>query len=427
VRTGEIPQIFAQFRDAVGERHWEQRIKGVKADIRGNRLLRDYLLEENEIAFGCSKCGDLLSRRRPITLREIENPEVYEALTLATQVVSMINVSSEDQAHRLVRRIHWAFKNPDEMRAIQLELMVATHFVSRGHTVRWPEMEGLGTFDLLIDGIGIDGLEIECKSISNDKGRKIHHREALEFHQLLAPQLKPIGDNLSSGLSVVLTVPKRLPRSVAERHDLARRVVSSILSGKDACFEDKVEIRIMDFDTTLLGDLKREGTPIVSNERIDAITATRNRHAMVVGRKSSGAIVLVLQSSDDDTYLEHIFDTISESAKRQLTKKRPAMFVAGLKGVRQDHLVDVAQQDRNPQQARTALQVAVTEFLSSQVRDHVIGVAFLSEASLGTKAQSHVASGGSAYVFPKRDSPFWHEDFIGLFSETGRDRLDTPS
>jgi DNA-directed RNA polymerase subunit alpha len=37
---------------------------------------------------------------------------------------------------------------------------------------------GGGTFDLLVTDIGSDGVEVECKSVSDDKGRNIHRREA---------------------------------------------------------------------------------------------------------------------------------------------------------------------------------------------------------------------------------------------------------
>ncbi len=121
-----------------------------------------------------------MARFGVIPRHEIENRALYPALSFAAQVLSIIDRSPREQAHRIVRRVHGALKKPDDMRAMQLELVAATHFARRGHSIIWPEeTDEIGTFDLLIEDIGTDGLEIECKSMSEDKGRKIHRRDAL--------------------------------------------------------------------------------------------------------------------------------------------------------------------------------------------------------------------------------------------------------
>jgi hypothetical protein len=68
-------------------------------------------------------------------------------------------------------------------------------------------------------------------------------------------------------------------------------------------------------------------------------------------------------------------------------------------------------------QPPTALRVKVSDFLASQGRDHVVGVGFISKGALRPASGGVTDSGGSAYVFPKRESPFWHSDFSGLFAE----------
>ncbi|MDR2128218.1 MAG: hypothetical protein LBP52_04010 [Burkholderiaceae bacterium] len=80
------------------------------------------------------------------------------------------------------------------------------------------------TFDLLVPDIGNSGVEVEYKSISEDKGRKIHRRDALEFFHLVASKLARICKTLKVGLSVVLTVPGRLPTSYTDRKALAELV-----------------------------------------------------------------------------------------------------------------------------------------------------------------------------------------------------------
>lgn len=341
------------------------------------------------------------------------------AISFAAQALSLIGQSSDKQKKRLIRRIHGAFQNPDEMRAIHFEMMAATHFVRRGHSIIWPdEMEETGTFDLLVENIGINGLEVECKSVSCDKGGKIHRREALEFFQLIKPQLDSASRNLRSGLAVVLTVPGRLPTSVQQKKELGQRAVDAILRAQSTSFDDGGDIRISEFDVAILGGLGSTGRPSIARETIDQVTATCNREAMVIGRQKGGAIVFVLKSLQDDTLLQYVFDTLSQSAKKQVSKTRPALFLVGLHSLGAEALLNVATQDFDPQQHPTALRVAVSKFLANQDRDHVVGVGFLSSSELAPKLHGEVESGGTAYIFPKHESSFWHQDFSGLFSSS---------
>lgn len=419
LHTAEIPEIFARFRDVIGERHWMKRENLIKAEIRGHRFLKDYLIEENAIAFALTGCSDLLHRYGRLPLQEAENRAIYPAISFAAQALSLIDQSSHQQKKRLIRRIHGAFKNPDDMRAIHLEVMAATHFVRCGHSIIWPEMEKTGTFDLLVEDIGINGLEVECKSVSHDKGRKIHWREALEFFQLIKPQLDSASRNLQSGLAVVLTVPGRLPTSVQQKKELGQRAIDTILRAQSTSFDDGGDIRISEFDVAILGDLGSTGRPSIARETIDQVTATCNREAMVIiGRQKGGAIVFVLKSLQDDTLLQYVFDTVSQSAKKQVSKTRPALFLVGLNSLGKEELLNVATQDFDPQQHPTALRVAVSNFLANQDRDHVVGVGFLSSSELVPKLHGEVESGGTAYIFPKHESSFWHQDFSGLFSSS---------
>lgn len=180
---------------------------------------------------------------------------------------------------------------------------------------------------------------------------------------------------------------------------------------------DGANLRIHEFDPEQLGDVGEDGLPVITRDRIDSVTGTTNRQALIVGRKSGGAIVLVLQSAQDDSLLTYTFDTLSKSASKQLSKARAGMFLVGLEGLEAESLLELAQQDSNGDQPPTALRLGVSEFLASQDRDHVVGVGFISKGASRPASGGVIDSGGSAYVFPKRESSFWHSDFAGLFSE----------
>lgn len=416
LKTQNIPEVFDRFRNIIGERYWLQRIAQIKSDIRLNPFLKNFLREEHTTTFALARCSELAGRYGHFPLHEVNNRELYPALAFAAQVLSILDSSSSNQAHQLVRRIQGAIRRPSDMHAIQLELGVATHFSHRGHTLRWPEMEGIGTFDLLIQDLAEDGLEIECKSISNDKGRKIHREEALGFNHILSTELRPASKNLSSGLCVVITIPSRLPTKFIDRQHLAKAAVKAILSGKSLTSNPDFEIRVTEISVNALCQFDAEGKPQIERQMVDQVTGTKNREIMILGNSVGGCIACVLQSQNEDSMLRSVFDTLSQSAKNQLSGKRPAIMMAGFQGIDPEQLVSVAQKDSGFTRPATALSIAVNKYLSSQDRNHVVGVGFLSRSELEPLPNGIVESGGSAYFFPKNESPFWNQEFTGLFS-----------
>lgn len=415
LNTADIPHIFSRFRDVVGEKHWLKRVSLINAEIRGHRFLKSYLIEENAIAFGLAGCSNLVCRYGNFPVEATRDRAIYPAISLAAQVLSVIDHSSHQQAKRLIRRIHGAFQNPDEMRAFRFEMMVATHFVRRGYKISWPEMEETGTFDILVENIGNNGLEVECKSVSYNKGRKIHRREAIEFFQLIKSQLTSASRNLKSGVAVVLTVPDRLPTPVVQKKKLIRDVIDALFAAKDITYTEHGNVRISSFDVSALGIKKSEKPPKITRKVMDEITSTQNRETMIIGSQKGGVILFVLQSNQDDMPLQYIFDVLSLSARKQMSKTRPAIFLVGFDSLEAGMLHDIAMQDFDSKRTPTALRREVSKFFMNQLRDHIVGIGFLSSSELIPKIHGEIDSGGTVYIFPRSASSFWHSDFSKLF------------
>lgn len=415
--TAQIPDIYQRFASVIGDSHWKHRIAQVKQEIKGNRFLAEYLISENTIAFQLERLREFFEKYGGIPVDELNSHDTYPAMSFAAQVLSIMDTSPKDLCRKFCRRVHGGFKNPDEMRAIRFELSVSTHFSRRGCRISWPEMTGAGTFDLLIEDVGQNGLEIECKSISEDKGRKIHKREVLDFYGLLWPYLKAVRESLRRGLFAVLTVPDRLPTAYIVRRELAKQFGTHIFSGRSAVLPDGSQIRVGGFDLTLLPAMPTSKTiPQEIRSAVDDVTGTRNRQTILISTKAGGVLALAVQSAEDDSLMKAVFDTLRDSSKRQFSGDRGGMFLVGFHGIDGDQLISIAGQDKDPTLPPTALRVGVSQFLSSCGRDHIVGVGFISESGLQPVREGLVESGGSAYYFPKRESPYWSEDFSGLFS-----------
>ena len=416
LRTDEIPSLYERFAAVVGDKHWKHRVASIRQEIKGNAMLREYLMGENAIAFHLDRLREMADKYGRVPPWEVNNQDHYSAASFAAQVLSFMDAYPGPLATQFRRRVHGALKNLDDMRGLRLELAAATHFLRRGRTVSWPELSGEGTFDLLVSDIGPNGLEVECKSISADKGRKIHTRESLDFFSLLYRYLKAMAAGLCAGLSAAITVPARLPTSFLERQSMAKEVAAAIFHGESVALAGGCSVRITEFDVSDLGDIPNAENSRDVRAAVDFVTGTSNRHGLVIGARSGGALALAIQSAADDSYMDAVFDTIKDSAARQLTGKRGGMFFVGLQGISGSQLLSIVDQDSDPTQASTALRLGVSRFLSSAGRDHVVGVGFLSESGLSPVQHGLLDSGGTAYYFPKRQSPFWSESFSGLLS-----------
>ena len=416
LNIADIPKIFIRFKDVIDERFWFKREKLISSEICGHKYLESYLLEENALIFQLAELSRLVEKYGWIPRSQRKNKALYPAISFAAQVLSLLDIAPENQKNSLVGRIRGSFKNPEDLRAIQLELTAATNFIRRGCAVKWPEMEKTGTFDLLVDDIATNGLEVECKSISRDMGRKITKRKALEFFELARPSVQSELKNTLGGIVVVLTIPEKLPTKLEEKTDLIKSVVEGLGKFKTNLFLDNSLIRISKFDLKLIKDVNfNSGDPLLSRELVDQITSTENQEVMIVGNSSS-AIVLVVKSEQDNSLLEYIFKTVNDSSKRQLSKQRSAIYLIGLQDIEPSELVNIANQDFDSRNHPTGLRIAVSNFFAKENRDYLVGIGFLSKGILDASIAGEAQESGTVYFFSKKESNFWHDDLSNLFS-----------
>jgi hypothetical protein len=250
-----------------------------------------------------------------------------------------------------------------------------------------------GSFDLLIDDLGPNGLEVECKSISANKGRRIHRHDALEFWGELWRDVASVARSLRSGLAVVLTVPYRLPVDAGERAVFAREVVARIVAGSGATLAGGADVRIEHFDPAKI-EVAKDKSYKEWRKAVDAATGTVNREVAVYGTSAGGMLAFVMKSAVGDDVLEQVFATLDDSAARQFTRKRGALFWVALQGIDADQLVSLHEQDSDPSEQPTALRLGVSNFLN-RAPNHIVGVVFSSRSGLFPAVDGSTDSGGA--------------------------------
>lgn len=418
IQDYEIDQMFRRFRQVIGDSNWRQRVKKLEEEIRGNKFLRHHHLIENEIAYQLNHCSDLERQYGALPVGRMDLSPVYPALAFASHCLSTLERMDATNRPRAIGRIQGAFRNPEDMRALQLEFTAGLHFTKLGHRLAWPELEtGGDTYDLLVENLGPAGLEVECKAITEEKGRRISTRHALEFWNLMQRDIMAATRGLYGGLSIVMTLSDKLPTSYTERMELSKLVARTILSGQSHAYP-LVTISIHDFDAQLLQGIDWNNIGQNTRELIESITGTCNRQAMITGLKGGGAVICIVQSRQDDSLFDAIQKTVKRAAAKQMTGSRPAMILLEFCGISPKGMVNLAEHDNTPGNAPTSLRRWVSEFLSNTTdRDHIVGVGFLSRGAMTKPSANVVTSTGSAYVFHRRESPYWDDAFSGLFDQ----------
>jgi len=410
--TADVPAVYWRLASAIGPEHWQGAVGRQEEAIRLNHFLGDYLRSEYAIAYQLEKLRTLAARFGAVPYEACNDRSIFPALAFAAQVFGVLNLCTKKQARAFVRRVRTAFSSAENMHGLRLELQAATHFTRRGRQVLWHRANGGGSFDLLVEDLGTSGLEVECKSISDDKGRKIHRREAIDFWGGLWRDISGVAKNLRSGLAVVLTVPYRLPADPADRKQLAREVVTQIIAGNAGMrLNDGTEIRIKTFDHAPVGGAIADGRHAL-RRAIDEATGTDNREAVLYGTPAGGLLTFVLQSAVPDDVLNQVFATLTESAANQFSMTRGAFFWVALQGLDADQLMSVHVQDSDRGQQPTGLRRSVSDFLAA-APEHVVGVVFGSRSGLLPREDGTTDSDGATNFFLKEESLHWHPSFRG--------------
>jgi hypothetical protein len=416
----QIPAIFDQFRRDIDERVWLERFEQIARERAEQPYLSTYLEEQNRVVIALASCSvAAASNANRLPFPANTAPEFLEAFVFAWRAVQLIAAArriSNKRSSILIARVREALRAPPMLKAMQLEAVIATHFVVRGRRVVFPELgSGREKFDVLVEDLGPTGLEIECKVVTHDKGRKLHRREAHEVLHKLAQTgaLQSAATSLNRGFAVHVTVPGRL--SAADVQALCQGVSRRVLEGTSGELDDGTSVRLIDFDRRELGELTQPPSR-VTNEAISRIVGSFSTHSMISARSkdAEGVLVISLDSKLPDSVLHELFQTYADSAGRQLTGRRPGALMSSFEGITSEQLLEVASED-GKDGGYSALALHASGFLERVEFPHVVGLGFIADPDYSSLES---ASGGTAYWVPKKTSPMWSGDFSGVF---GRD------
>lgn len=398
----DFPRLLSIFDENIDSRCWRKLIAKINAEIKGNRFLKDHLEKKNELIFSLQKIDDFRKKNEHLNFRIEQSSALYEACTLISQFSLIQEQLSKAQVNALAGRIRGGFQNPNDLRALIFELQMATNFAKRGYTILFPESDGDSIFDVHAANKDHE-IEIECKSILEDKGRQIHRREALEIFNLIKKDLEKLTKNLNEGLLIRIFFEGRTPKNYNERVELSKSIKHFVLNDGHQTDKFRVETRRFDVPRPLFSDADIEKSRI--NDLLKEL-GIANRESLLYECPGGGLVIVTLESDTADKPVEEIFESASDAAKNQLTGNHMGIVCIKLESLTGAHIRDIGKETGNP----TALRVAVSKFISSSSAKNATAVVFFADDELSRNEDGSFARSIISYGFVNEKNPF-SEDF----------------
>ncbi len=345
----DIAELLVRFEEIAGvanDTAWSRRMDRLQAGR----------LESGEGALAARRCALETSwaafrEVQPWTIgMPIEvGDESVPFIQLAAMVVFSYERLTETGQRRLCGMLRDALNKEFGLASLGHEMGVACHLMHEHFDVDFNDMEGQRPgFDFLATRDRLS-VEVECKLITGDIGRKVHRPLGYRLiDSLRGTAIPQFVGRLRKGLLVRLVVRGRLARRQEQQQALSSLIWEALFLGRKFLKTDAAHISVSEFDSTLAaewvvaGELDRDGMARTLAGRLGL--ANKNMGVFVRGQ---GVIVVVVDSDEPDDVLGAIQAELLGSAKGQLSGDRPGILSCHLVDVRGDQLASLGRQDRD--------------------------------------------------------------------------------
>ena len=211
----DLATCFPEFIDICGGARWRNRVdhlynEGNRSPFQA-RIMSDHHWLELELSTQIT----IWQEHGRLLPGEVF-PRSMAALLFAGMVVETHKRLVRAGRNNLLGRVRDALKKG--FAGLYLELDVALGLMDQGYDVEFPDLEGMGAYDLRFGNRSIIG-EVECKSLSADAGRKIHRKDFYRFIDALKIGIADCMKN-SSRTVLTITLDDRLSPDTASQRAL---------------------------------------------------------------------------------------------------------------------------------------------------------------------------------------------------------------
>jgi hypothetical protein len=338
----------------------DKRVAGFEQQERANPLLCAHFRDNYALEFALAK-----ARRYRKTTGRIPRGEEYDPLYSFLVPAHRIHTALPIEAKiPFEGRLRQALGSADGARPLAYEITVATHLMQKGWDVEFVDYAGVARFDFLARRDSVE-VEIECKTTSNDTGRKIHRQEVNRLGDLLLPVRMQLAERQGCH-QILVTVPDRLSKSNDVLHIIASSVSAAVNTGAPVSNE---AVRV-DYTFESLGAWPEPNhAPEAARLFFEQRFGHQNKNLIFHGCSGFSIVAIMIVSARPDS----VVDTIGEQAKEaaeQCSGTRPALIAL--------HLVDPLNRDDLESMLKTSngLHAITHAVFQNMNRWHVDSIAF---------------------------------------------------
>jgi hypothetical protein len=359
----EAGTVLLRLGPIIDKRRLRRRAEELNARIAANPILHDYLSSKYAVELAL----DWLFRRQRLTgrgPRKFRDRATAEAMSFALALTKVHRRLPREAQIKLQQRLYGSLKGDNSLAPIVHELTVAVHLMNLGWDVEFHDLER-GGFEYIARK-GAKEIEVECKRVGTDAGRKIHRND---FYRLASPLFPTLGDFARRRVAdiVHLRVDDRLP----SRDEHLARLRSAVLTA--------METETPANGDTFTVDIRRVGLNHPGNVGVDVMqqevqhhVGTTHVHLAFAGQGADFA-VLAVTSEKPDRVLSTIYRQLKDAAS-QFSLQRPAVIWT--------YIEDIEPQVWRSLVDNTGLQRMSYKYMAGETRQHVFSMAYSSAGEL---------------------------------------------
>lgn len=337
------------------------------------------------------------------------SPAQHKAYSFITMVVKVYEQLSNKGKIRLKGMLRNSLNKDYGFNPLAFEMLVATNLMQSGFDVDFTDLEGKERFDFLATKNG-KSLEVECKFISADIGRKIHQKKLHDLASHLQKTIDSHRKNTRENILVSIELEDRLNQEqinkILPNLPKALNNLNTLVQLKD------LSIRAENFS--------EQESPFRHEVNIDNLRKfvksklkIENPHAFISYNPNHNAFVLSANSKRPDQVLETIFSKLLEDSKSQLSKQRPSLVCAFLADITEEQLLLMHKEQK---QKNIGLQIISNKILER--RPHVHTLAFMAEGSVFKSKLGNLTSyrhQGSVFSFTNPQHPSAQDEDFKIY------------
>ncbi|MGB4101453.1 MAG: hypothetical protein WBK91_06065 [Alphaproteobacteria bacterium] len=341
VNTNELRCILSRFLSIIGYIKLKPRLEQIEKQARNSEWMR-YSKERLGLE---TALIEVLSYQKSTNriLWPPRNPSQYRLYSFISTVVKVYNRLPSPAKVRLTGELNKCINQEDGFGPLAFEMNMATHLMSAGFDVTFSDLEGQAQFDLLAckDNCVV---EVECKFVSADIGRKIHQRKFLQLAEHLRPSLENIIEKSDGGTFIKVELVDRLSAST-EEFELIRNSLEEVLRGQETnSLRLSVTKNRFNFsESPIVSGTRNPRMLLDLQEYVAKYFNVNNSHIMLRADMSRAtALLLSVSSKKPDRVLNSIYEKHLRESSRQLTGTRTGIACLYFADLSEDQLHEVA-------------------------------------------------------------------------------------